>query len=109
VAIIFLSFPASNGAMRLAASVLSVFSVIVLVFRDRTARRKSDQETLRLGALLNSSEDAIIGQTLDGTILTSMGVRSGCSVIPPMRYSANRSRSPIRPSVSMNLRLSSSA
>ncbi len=69
VIIILLSLPELNAATRLAASVLSVFLVIVLLLRDRTAQQKSEQELERLGALVNSSEDAIISKTLDGTIL----------------------------------------
>jgi PAS domain S-box-containing protein len=41
---------------------------VVLVFRDVTERRKADQATARLAAIVSSSEDAIASATLDGMI-----------------------------------------
>ena len=41
---------------------------VVLVFRDVTQRRQADQDRERLSAIVESTEDAIIGKTLDGTI-----------------------------------------
>ncbi len=70
VAIILFFLPPLDGAVRLAAFLLSVFFVIVLVFRERAERRKLELDILRLTAIINASEDAIIGKTLDGTILT---------------------------------------
>jgi PAS domain S-box-containing protein len=40
----------------------------VLVFRDITERRQAEDAQRRLAALVTSSEDAIIGKTLDGII-----------------------------------------
>lgn len=41
---------------------------VVLVFRDITQRRQADQDRERLSAIVESTDDAIIGKTLDGTI-----------------------------------------
>jgi PAS domain S-box-containing protein len=41
---------------------------VVLVFRDVTERRRAEENWARLAAIVDSSEDAIIGKTLDGTI-----------------------------------------
>src|SRR5262252_7064240 len=41
---------------------------VVLVFRDITERRRAEEARTRLAALVESSEDAIIGKTLDGMI-----------------------------------------
>ncbi|TMI32451.1 PAS domain S-box protein [Candidatus Bathyarchaeota archaeon] len=38
------------------------------IARDITARRKIDEERLRLAAIVESSEDAILGLNLDGTV-----------------------------------------
>ncbi|HEX9075239.1 MAG TPA: PAS domain S-box protein, partial [Anaerolineae bacterium] len=43
---------------------------VVLVFRDITERRKTEREISRLATIVKSSEDAIISQRLDGTVLT---------------------------------------
>jgi PAS domain S-box-containing protein len=40
----------------------------VLVFRDITGSREAEVTTLRLAAIVESSDDAIIGKTLDGVI-----------------------------------------
>ncbi len=41
---------------------------VVLVFRDITERRQAEEVRLRLAAIVESSEDAIIGKTLEGVI-----------------------------------------
>ncbi len=41
---------------------------VVLVFRDVTERRQTQQEHERLSAIVESTDDAIIGKTLDGII-----------------------------------------
>jgi PAS domain S-box-containing protein len=41
---------------------------VVLVFRDITDRRRAEEARTRLAAIVESSEDAIIGKTLDGII-----------------------------------------
>jgi PAS domain S-box-containing protein len=45
-----------------------VISGAVLVFRDVTEARRADEARRRLAAIVESSDDAIIGQTLDGHI-----------------------------------------
>lgn len=42
----------------------------VLVFRDVTEQRRIEWERLRLASIVESSEDAIVGKTLDGIITT---------------------------------------
>jgi len=41
---------------------------VVLVFRDISERRRAERERLHLAAIVSSSDDAIIGKSLDGTI-----------------------------------------
>jgi PAS domain S-box-containing protein len=41
---------------------------VVLVFRDVTERRRAEEARFRLAAIVESSEDAVIGKALDGTI-----------------------------------------
>ena len=41
---------------------------VVLVFRDITERRRAEEARTRLAAIVESSEDAIIGKTLDGIV-----------------------------------------
>src|SRR5207245_1035036 len=41
---------------------------VVLVFRDITARRKAEEASLRLAAIVDSSNDAIVAQRLDGVV-----------------------------------------
>ena len=56
------------GVLGIASFVLIALFILVLVSRDLTARRKSEDDVLRLAAAVSSSEDAIITKTLDGTI-----------------------------------------
>jgi PAS domain S-box-containing protein len=46
---------------------------VVLVFRDTTERKHAEEERLRLAAIIESSDDAIIGKTLEG-VVTSWNV-----------------------------------
>jgi PAS domain S-box-containing protein len=41
---------------------------VVLVFRDITETRRTEQDLQRLAAIVASSEDAIVGEDLDGTV-----------------------------------------
>ena len=41
---------------------------VVLVFRDITERQRAEETRVRLAAIVSSSEDAIIGKTLEGVI-----------------------------------------
>lgn len=41
---------------------------VVLIFRDVTERRRAERESSQLAAIVTSSDDAIIGENLDGTI-----------------------------------------
>ncbi len=41
---------------------------VVLVFRDITEERRTERELQRLGAIVASSEDAIVGEDLDGNV-----------------------------------------
>ena len=41
---------------------------VVLVFHDITERKKSEEAMLKLAAIVESSDDAIFGKTLEGTI-----------------------------------------
>jgi len=43
---------------------------VVLNYRDTTDRKNAEMERLRLAAIVQSTEDAIIGKTLDGTIIS---------------------------------------
>jgi PAS domain S-box-containing protein len=43
---------------------------VVVVFRDVSERRRADEDRRRLAAIVESSEDAIVGKTLDGIILS---------------------------------------
>jgi PAS domain S-box-containing protein len=43
---------------------------VVLVFRDITARKKAEEASLRLAAIVEYSGDAIVSQRLDGMVLT---------------------------------------
>jgi PAS domain S-box-containing protein len=44
------------------------FSGVVLVFRDVTSKRASEIAKARLAAIIDSSEDAIVGQSLDAVV-----------------------------------------
>ena len=59
-----------DDALSLATFDLIALFVVSLVSRDLTARRKSEEDALRLALAVDSSEDAIITKTLDGTIQT---------------------------------------
>jgi PAS domain S-box-containing protein len=41
---------------------------VVLIFRDVTERRRAERERFQLASIVESSDDAIIGKSLDGTI-----------------------------------------
>ncbi len=41
---------------------------VVLIFRDRTKERAAEEKANRLAAIVQSSDDAVIGKTLDGII-----------------------------------------
>ncbi|MBL7210455.1 MAG: PAS domain S-box protein [Candidatus Omnitrophica bacterium] len=43
---------------------------VVLIFRDVTSRRKNEEEMRRLASIVESSDDAIIGKVLDGTLVS---------------------------------------
>ena len=78
IASIYISIPPNGAlgiaslddALQLATFDLIALLVIVLVFHDLTARRKSEEDALRLAAAVSSSEDAIVLKTLEGTIQT---------------------------------------
>ena len=56
-----------------AAAILDEHGVVVgavLIFRDVSDRRRAEIERSRLAAIVESSDDAIVGKTLDGTIAT---------------------------------------
>ena len=66
-----------DGSIRFVESQASILldkdkkpSKIVVVARDITERKKDEETLLRYGAIVESSADAIIGNTLDGTIVT---------------------------------------
>src|SRR5207248_6618886 len=42
---------------------------VVLVFRDISERKKAEESSLRLAAIVNSSDDAIVAQRLDGMLM----------------------------------------
>lgn len=70
----------------------------VLVFRDITERRRLDRlgaEQLhaaqRLSAIVESSEDAIVGKDVDGRSPAGIVARNGCSGTPRRRASDSRS------------------
>jgi PAS domain S-box-containing protein len=43
---------------------------LVVVFRDVTERKRAEEAQARLAAIVESSQDAIVGKTLDGVILS---------------------------------------
>lgn len=65
-----LGLPSLDDALRLATFELIALSVIVLVSRDRKTRRKSEQDVVRLAAIVRLCEDPIVINTLEGTIQT---------------------------------------
>ena len=76
VASIYFLIPPNGGSsiaslsdvLELATFVLIAFLVIVLVSHDLNIRKKSEQDVLRLAAIVNSSEDAVVIKAQDGTI-----------------------------------------
>ena len=65
---------------------------VVLVFRDVTEARRAVEARLHLAAIVESSDDAIISQSLDGNIVSwNQGARR-FTATRPRRSSANRFR-----------------
>src|SRR2546428_3480564 len=60
------------------------------IARDITERRKMDDERLRLGAIVQSSEDAILGITLEG-IITSWNQGAGKMLGYPLQEAVGKS------------------
>ncbi|CAG0963850.1 two-component system, NarL family, sensor histidine kinase ComP [Anaerolineae bacterium] len=58
------------GVFGIASFGLLALFIVALVSRDFTARKTSAEDVARLVAIVNSSEDAIVTKTLDGTIQT---------------------------------------
>ena len=54
----------------MSASIITLDGVghVLSITRDITERKQSEEKNLRLAAIVESSDDAIIGKTLDGTI-----------------------------------------
>jgi PAS domain S-box-containing protein len=63
-------FLPSIGAFTIASFGLIALFLVILMSRDFNAQTKSAQDIARLVAIVNSSEDAIVTKTLDGTIQT---------------------------------------
>jgi len=58
-------------------------AAVVLVFRDISERKKAEEASLRLAAIVNSSDDAIVAQRLDGVLVSWIRRRRAqCSAYP---------------------------
>ena len=76
----------------------------VAVLHDATDRKQAVEAHRRLALIVESSDDAIIAKTLEGTVLTWNAGRSGSMAIPPRRSWAVPSRSWCRRSPLTNCR-----
>ena len=60
--------------------------------RDVTDRKRAEEATARLAAIVNSTPNAIVGVGRDGRSRAGTQARNGCTVTRPSRRSASRSR-----------------
>ena len=77
-------------------------TVLSVRLRDITQRKQAEAGLQRLAALVESSEDAIIGQALDGTIVTWNAGRSGSMPMQPRRWLGGPLRSSSHPTATQS-------